>query len=514
MFKNNLKIALRSLFKQKLYTTINILGLAVGVASCLLIVLFVRNEFSYDKFFKNGDRIYRMVLERKYPNHSTFYAIIPHSFAGVALRDFPEIESATNLFGFGNFSMSYRNERDEVKQFDEDFMLIADSSFLKMFSFNLLKGNRELVLRQANELVLTEEMAKRYFGAEDPIGKIMHAGDQEYKVSGVLQDIPDNSHFQFNAILATATFPFAKRENFTGFSSFTFFKLKPNTNAAALEAKFPKMVDTYAAAQIERDLGKSWADYRNEGNGYRYFLQPLPSIHLDETNLEAQMKPSGNRTSVFIMIAVAILILVIACINFMNLATARSSERAKEVGVRKTMGSFRQQLIGQFLTESFVLSAVGVLLAVLMVYFLLPYFNNLTGKQLVLPITLISIACLVGLAAIVGLLAGIYPSFVLSGFNPVVVMKGNFTGSSKGKWIRNGLVVFQFWISIMLMIGTLVIQQQMAFIHNKSLGFDKDQLLIVEKVFTMEGQKQNTFLEEIRRMPQIAKAAGSSCNAR
>jgi putative ABC transport system permease protein len=510
MFKNNLKIALRSLFKQKLYTTINILGLAVGVASCLLIVLFVRNEFSYDKFFKNGDRIYRMVLERKYPNHSTFYAIIPHSFAGVALRDFPEIESATNLFGFGNFSMSYRNERDEVKQFDEDFMLIADSSFLKMFSFNLLKGNRELVLRQANELVLTEEMAKRYFGAEDPIGKIMHAGDQEYKVSGVLQDIPDNSHFQFNAILATATFPFAKRENFTGFSSFTFFKLKPNTNAAALEAKFPKMVDTYAAAQIERDLGKSWADYRNEGNGYRYFLQPLPSIHLDETNLEAQMKPSGNRTSVFIMIAVAILILVIACINFMNLATARSSERAKEVGVRKTMGSFRQQLIGQFLTESFVLSAVGVLLAVLMVYFLLPYFNNLTGKQLVLPITLISIACLVGLAAIVGLLAGIYPSFVLSGFNPVVVMKGNFTGSSKGKWIRNGLVVFQFWISIMLMIGTLVIQQQMAFIHNKSLGFDKDQLLIVEKVFTMEGQKQNTFLEEIRRMPQIAKAAGSS----
>jgi putative ABC transport system permease protein len=510
MFKNNLKIALRSLFKQKLYTTINILGLAVGVASCLLIVLFVRNEFSYDKFFKNGDRIYRMVLERKYPNHSTFYAIIPHSFAGVALRDFPEIESATNLFGFGNFSMSYRNERDEVKQFDEDFMLIADSSFLKMFSFNLLKGNRELVLRQANELVLTEEMAKRYFGAEDPIGKIMHAGDQEYKVSGVLQDIPDNSHFQFNAILATATFPFAKRENFTGFSSFTFFKLKPNTNAAALEAKFPKMVDTYAAAQIERDLGKSWADYRNEGNGYRYFLQPLPSIHLDATNLEAQMKPSGNRTSVFIMIAVAILILVIACINFMNLATARSSERAKEVGVRKTMGSFRQQLIGQFLTESFVLSAVGVLLAVLMVYFLLPYFNNLTGKQLVLPITLISIACLVGLAAIVGLLAGIYPSFVLSGFNPVVVMKGNFTGSSKGKWIRNGLVVFQFWISIMLMIGTLVIQQQMAFIHNKSLGFDKDQLLIVEKVFTMEGQKQNTFLEEIRRMPQIAKAAGSS----
>ncbi|MBL7877311.1 MAG: ABC transporter permease [Cyclobacteriaceae bacterium] len=510
MFKNNLKIAFRSLFKQKLYTTINILGLAVGVASCLLIVLFVRNEYSYDKFFKDGDRIYRMVLERKYPNHSTFYAIIPHSFAGVALRDFPEIESVANLFGFGDFPMSYRNERDEIKQFDEDFMLIADSTFLKMFSFDLLKGNPDLVLRQANELVITEEMALRYFGAEDPIGKIMRSGDQEYKVSGVLQDIPDNSHFKFNAILSTATFPFSKRENFTSFSAYTFFKLKPNTDAASLEAKFPKMVDTYAAAQIERDLGKSWADYRNEGNGYRYFLQPLTGIHLDPTNLEVQMKPSGNRTSVLILIGVAILILIIACINFMNLATARSSERAKEVGVRKTMGSFRQQLIGQFLTESFVLSAVGMLLAVLMVYFLLPYFNDLTGKQLVLPITMISIVSLLGLAAIVGLLAGIYPSFVLSGFNPVVVMKGNFTGSSKGKWIRNGLVVFQFWISIMLMIGTLVIQQQMAFMQSKSLGFDKDQLLIVEKVFTMESQKQKTFLEEIRRMPQIAKAAGSS----
>ncbi len=510
MFKNNLKIALRNLFKQKLYTTINVLGLAVGVASCLLIVLFVRNEFSYDKFFKDGDRIYRMVLERKYPNHSTYYAIIPHSFAQAALRDFPEIEQAANLFGFGNFSMSYKNERDEVKQFDEDFILIADSAFLPMFSFELLKGNPKTVLRQANELLVTEEMARRYFGDEDPIGKIIRGGNQEYKVSGVLQDVPDNSHFRFNAVLATATFPFTNRENFTSFSAFTFFKLKPNADAVALEAKFPKMVDTYAAAQIERDLGKSWADYKNEGNGYRYFLQALPEIHLDPINLEAQMKPSGNRTSVFIMIAVAILILVIACINFMNLATARSSERAKEVGVRKTMGSFRQQLITQFLTESFVLSVMGVLIAVGLVYFLLPYFNNLTGKQLILPITVMSGASLLGLASIVGLLAGIYPAFVLSGFNPVVVMKGNFTSSAKGKWIRNGLVVFQFWISIMLMIGTLVIQQQMEFMQNKSLGFDKDQVLIVEKFFTLERQKQKTFLEEVRRLPEVTKAAGSS----
>lgn len=509
MFKNNLKIAIRSLLKQKIFTLINVMGLAVGVASCLLILLFIRNEFSYDKSFKDGDRIYRMVLERKYPNHSTLYSVVPHSFANVAAHDFPEIEQASIVGGFNKFSLTYKNERDEVKQFDEDFVLISDSTFFPMFSFQLMKGNPDKILREANEIVLTEEMATRYFGSNDPIGKGMKAGNQEFKVSGVMQNPPSNSHFKFNCILSSASFPFLKRENFTSFSAYIYFKLKPNANAQALEAKFPQMVDTYASAQIERDLGKSWADYKKEGNGYRYFLQPLTGIHLDPINLEAQMIPGGNRTTVYIMIAVAILILLIACINFMNLATARSAERAKEVGVRKTMGSFRQQLMAQFLTESFVLSLTGVIVAVLLIYLSLPFFNNLIGKQLSLSINLISIFGLLALAVFVGLLAGIYPSFILSGFNPVVVMKGNFTGGSSGKWIRNGLVIFQFWISIILMIGTLIIQQQMNFVQHKSLGFDREQMLIVDRTFTMKPQTAKTFLEEVRRMPEVEKAAGS-----
>lgn len=508
MFRNNLKIALRNLLKQKVYSFINVSGLAVGVASCLLIMLFVQHEFSYDKFFQDHERIYRMVLERKYPNHSTFYATIPQSFEGVIKRDFPEVEQTTNLYSFNNFTLSYRNERDEVSQFDESNVLLSDTTFLGIFSFELVKGNRSTALAGANEILVTEEMAKRYFGGAEPLGKILTAGNLEFKVVGVLKDIPPNSHFQFSSVLSVTTFPFTTRENFTSFATYTFLKLRPGADPAAVEAKMPDVVNTYAAAQIERNLGKSWADYTKEGNGYRYFLQSLASIHLDPTNLEAQMKPSGNRTSVYIMIAVAILILVIACINFMNLATARSSERAKEVGVRKVMGSFRQQLVNQFLTESFVLSACGVLLATGIIYFALPFFNNLTEKQLSLPVTTTTVGGLVLLAAFVGLLAGSYPSFVLSSFNPVVVLKGKFTGSVRGKWIRNGLVIFQFWISIVLMIGTLVIYQQMNFMSQKSLGFDREQVLVVERGFGL-GPVSRTMIEEFKRLPEVAGAAGS-----
>jgi len=509
MFKNNLKIALRNLLKQKAYTLINILGLAVGVASCLLIVMFVRNEFSYDTFFKDHDRIYRMVLERKYPNHSTFYAIIPLSFQRVATLDFPEIEQSTNAFGQTNFSVSYKNEKEEVKQFDEDFVLTTDSSFFTVFSFRLLQGDPSRALRLPNSIVLTQGLAKRFFGESDPIGKIVTTGAGDFKVTGICEDVPSNSHFQFTALLSSASFPFTKQENFTGFSSYTYFKLRQGSDPTALEAKFPKMVDNYAAAQIERDLGKSWADYKKEGNGYRYFLQPLASLHLDPTNLEGKMKPGGNVTSVYILIAVAILILVIACINFMNLATARSAERAKEVGVRKVMGSFKKQLITQFLTESFVLSALGVTMAVVVVVFILPHFNYLTERHLRLSFDITTILSLCALTAFVGLLAGIYPSFVLSSFNPVVVMKGTFTGSQKGKWIRNGLVIFQFWISIILMIGTLVIQQQMKFMDEKALGFDKEQVLVVERCFNLKTQQAKTLVEEVRRMPDVQRAAGS-----
>lgn len=508
MFKNNLKIALRNLFKQKIYSVINIMGLAVGIASCLLIMLYVQHEFSFDKFFNNHENIYRMVLERKYPNHSTLYAVTPRSFEAAAKRDFPEIEESTLVFFFGDqVPISSIDQKNDEKLF-EGPVAFVDSTFFNIFSIEFIEGG-PASFGSSNEMILTEELAKRFFGEVSALGKVLKVFRNEFKITGICKDIPPNSHFRFNALVSSNDPDRGKRENFTSFDSYTYFKLKSGSDAKALEAKFPKMVDTYASAEIERDLGKSWADYKKEGNGYRYFLQPLASIHLDPINLEFQMKPPGNINTVYILIFVAVLILVIACINFMNLATARSAERAKEVGVRKVMGSVRKQLIGQFLTESFVLSLMGVLIGVIIILLALPYFNSFTQKQLVFPIDLFSISGLILLAVIVGLLAGIYPSFILSSFNPVVVMKGSFSSAAEGKWIRTGLVIFQFWISIVLMIGTLVIYQQMKYMSEKSLGFDKEQGLIVENVFSIEGQKARTFIDELNRLPEVEHAAGS-----
>lgn len=510
MLKSNLKLAIRALLRKKVFTLINIAGLAVGIASCLLIAMFVQNEYSYDRFFKNADQIHKLVLERKYPDHATFYSTIPHSFAKVAVKDYAEIESATLLVGpFPNTVISYKDEKDEKKEFEENKVFATDSNFFSIFSFKIIKGNQATLLRNANDMVMTERTAKRYFGDEDPIGKVISTQFGEFNVTGVCEDVPDNSHMRFDILVSLQTFPFVNVENFTSFSAHCYFKLAPGTDYKALEAKLPRMVDTYASAQIERDLGKSWEDYKKEGNGYRYFLQPIKSIHLDPTNLEGKMDPGGNSTSVYIMISVAILILFIACINFINLSTARSAERAKEVGVRKTMGSFKRHLVYQFLTESFVLSLIGVLFAVMIIYLALPYFNELTGKSLALVFNPANILLLLLLTAFVGLMAGIYPAFVLSSFNPVVVMKGNFTGHQQGQWIRNGLVIFQFWISIILMIGTLVIQQQMTFMREKSLGFDKEQMLVVERVFNLEPQMAKTYIEELKRAAPFVDASGT-----
>jgi putative ABC transport system permease protein len=510
MIRNYLKIALRSLRKQKIYSFINILGLSIGIASCLLIMLFVQDEFSYDKFHTKSDLIYKVALERKYPNHSTNYAIIPHSYADVLPVDFPEIADVVKMGGpFNDIMVSYKNDKDEVKQFEEDFVMAADSNFFQMFSIKLLKGDPKQALIKLSDIVISEATAKRYFENEEPIGKILKIFNQDFTVSGVCENVPKNSHFKFDFLSKWDEnfFGGGRGVNFTTFSAHVYLEVKPGTNAKALEGKFPKMVDTYAAAQIERDLGKSWEDYKKEGNGYRYFLQQLTSIHLDPANIEAKMRPGGNINYVYFLTAIAILILVIACINFMNLATARSAERAREVGVRKTMGSLKTQLVSQFLVESVLLSLLATLAAIGIIYIVLPYFNNLAGKQLDFTFNRNIVATLAGITILVGFLAGSYPAFVLSAFNPVVVMKGNFSANAKGTWLRNGLVVFQFFISIVLIVGTLVVAEQMQYMQNKSLGYEKEKILVVERAFTLR-DKSETFIDEISGLPDVQQAAG------
>ncbi|MFZ5973454.1 MAG: ABC transporter permease [Bacteroidota bacterium] len=511
MLKNYLKVAIRNLIKQRVYSIINILGLAVGISGCLLIVFFVVDELSYDRFHTNADRIYKVALERKYPQHSTYYAIIPHSYADAMGRDFPEVEAVVRMGGpFNDVLVRYKDDRGDEKQFEEDFIMSADSSFFNVFSIKLLKGEANTVFKNLTDIVVTEATAKRYFGNEEPLGKVLTFFNQEFKVTGVCENVPENSHIKFDFLSKWSDqfFGGGNESNFITFTAHVYLLLKPGTDAAQLEAKFPKMVDTYASAQIERDLGKSWEDYKREGNGYRYFLQALPSIHLDPTHLEAKMKPGGNQNYVYFLICVAVLIVMIACINFMNLATARSAERAKEVGVRKTMGSGKTQLMMQFLVESIVICLVATLIAIFIVEFSLPFFNNLANKQLVFNFSPPLLSGLLAFAIVVGLLAGSYPAFALSTFNPVAVMKGAFSGKSKGAWLRNGLVVFQFWISIVLMVATLVVSDQMKFMQSKSLGFDKDQMLVVERVFALQNKAQ-TFVEELKRVPGVQSAASS-----
>ncbi len=510
MFRNYLKIAIRSLIKQKVYTVINVLGLAVSITACLLILIYVKHETSYDTFFPGADRIYKMVLERKYPNHITFYASIPHSYATVTLRDFPEVENSMHMFGTGdNAIIKYKVNDNEIKSFEEDYFMLADSAFFSFFDVGLVKGDKKTALAAPNQVIFSETTAMRYFGKEEPLGKVISGDFGELKVTGVFKDLPENSHLRFDAMCSFSGTEFRKTENFTSFDSYTYLKLKPGADAKLLESKFPKMVDTYASGQIERELGQSWEDYKKAGNGYRYFLQPLTSIHLDPTNIEFTNTPSGNLKYIYALSFIAILILIIACINFMNLATARSASRAREVGIRKVMGSIKNQLITQFLTEAILLSCIGTAVAVIGALLLLPSFNTLVEKQLLVVFSPDVIIGLIGFAFLVGILAGLYPAFVLSSFNPVDVMKGNFSGNSKGAWLRNGLVVFQFIISIVLIVGTIVVRGQMDFMQKKNLGFDKEQVLMVERAWALD-KKMETFIEELRKLPEVKSVAGTS----
>jgi putative ABC transport system permease protein len=510
MLRNYIKTAFRSLIKQKIYTAINIAGLAVSITACLLIALYVKHELSYDRFFPQADRIYKMILERKYPSHATFYASIPHSYATVVQRDFPEIENTMHMFGSGkNSNIKYKASDTEIKTFEEDYFMFADSAFFSFFDVGLLKGDKKTALAQPNQVILSATTAHRYFGNEEPLGKVISGDFGELKVTGVFKDVPSNSHLRFDAMCSFSGPEFRKTENFITFDAYTYIKLKPGASAKILESKFPTMVDTYAAGQIERELGQSWQDYRKAGNGYRYFLQSLTSIHLDPINIEFTNTPSGNRNHVIALIFIALLILSIACINFMNLATARSSERAREVGVRKVMGSLKSQLVIQFLTEAMLLSLAGTMLAIFGAYLLLPSFNTLVEKNLQFIFGAEIIFGLIAIVLLVGILAGLYPAFVLSSFNPVVVMKGNFAGSAKGAWLRNGLVVFQFIISIVLIVSTIIVSRQMDFIQKKDLGFNKDKVLMVDRAWALN-KNGNAFKEEIKKLPEVVEVTGTS----
>ncbi len=511
MIKNYLKIAIRSLNKQKEYAIINIAGLSIGMAVCMLITLFVIDELSYDNFHKNGDNIHRLALERMYPDHSTYYAMIPHSFADVMPVDFPEVKSTCRInANVANIIMRYDDKKGNELVFEEARFFHADSNFFDFFSFKLLQGNPKEVLQKPASIVISLTSAARYFGDKDPIGKVLDTDLGEYTVTGVFEDMPENSHINCDFLGSFNSLPFAKNLNYMAFSACTYLELIPDASRQALEAKLPKMVETYAAAQVEDRLKISFKAYQEAGNGYRYFLQPLSDIHL-KSNLEGELGTNGNLAYVYIFISIAIFILIIASINFMNLATAKSADRAKEVGIRKVMGSNKKQLIKQFLSESVVISSISLLIAIVFVTIALPYFNQLFNKSININLfsNPFSIPILLLFTIIVGLLAGLYPAFVLSAYNPVSVLKGKLINSAKGSWLRSGLVIFQFFISIILIAGILAIYNQMSFLQNKNLGYDKDQVLIIDRAAAL-GEQWQAFNKEVNNVQGVKKIGHTS----
>ncbi|NJN43127.1 MAG: FtsX-like permease family protein [Flammeovirgaceae bacterium] len=457
MLQNYIKVALRSLLKNRIYTLINIVGLSVGLTCFLLLSLHVRDEFSYDDFHTNAENIYQVVLERKYPDHITNYAIVPHSFSDVIVKDFAEVKNAVRILGGGNNTVRVRyvTEAEEEIAFDETKLILADSTFFDIFSFDLISGDKQTVLTKAQSIVLTESTAKKYFGDSDPINKTLNTDFGEFKVTGVCKDNPANSHLEFDFVGSMRSAPFiANNLNYTGFSVYMYLELDGSSSSKSLVAKFPKMVETYAAPQIETNLNTTFKEYVAAGNGYNYYLIPVKDIHLHPVEYQGSMKPGGNINDIYILISIAVLILLIASINFMNLATARSTERGKEVGIRKTMGSHKQQLIFQFLTEAIVTAFIAGIASILFIQLLLPAFNTLIGKSLVFPFDDISLlVSIAGLALGIGILSGFYPAFVLSAFNPVYVLKGSLSSGKKfqhasecsGRWTVCGVHCAYYW---------------------------------------------------------------------
>ncbi len=505
MIKSYLKIAARNFVKHLGFSFINVFGLAVGIACCLLIVLFVRDELGFDRHNEKFERIHRIGL-RGFVNNSVFEGVVTPSPMGKALVDeFPEVEAATRVRNFGFPVFRYGD-----KVFSEERVFWVDRSFFDVFTVPFITGDPETALEKPLTIVLTRTMARKYFGDENPIGKTLNADRRrDYVVTGIVEDPPRNSHFHYEFLAALETYDDSRSPVWVSNSYLTYVVLREGASPEAFEAKMPDLVKTHVAPQIQAAIGISLEQFFASGGRYEYFVQPLQDIHL-RSHYDFELEPNGDIAYVYIFSVIALGILAVAVINFVNLATARSSSRAREVGIRKTIGSHRGQLVRQFLSETVMMSLLSVLLALLIVQLLLPAFNNITGKELSMPYVSnpLTIPGLLALVIFVGLLAGIYPALFLASFDPVLVLKTETSGKSRKSHLRNVLVVFQFAVSIMLLIGTLIVHRQMNYIQTKNLGFNRDQIVIVEKTDDI-GNQLRAFKQELLSNPRIVSASNT-----
>ncbi|WMN12994.1 FtsX-like permease family protein [Marivirga salinae] len=490
--------------KNKLYSIINITGLSVGVACSLLIFLYVSNELSYDEFHENT--IYRATRDLRIGDNEVSFPFTPAPLSGVLNNEIPEVNQAVRIRTVGSYLVK-RTDSDE--SFKKEGLMFADSGFFKVFSFPLLEGNPERQFKEPNTIAISNQMAKKYFPNQSAINKsLVLDGEDTYKITGVFEDIPTNSHFQANFLMSMANLSRAENTSFTSNNFYTYFTVDDKVDPKVLQTKINEAVNVYLEPQIMKFMGKSLKELEALGNYYVIEIQSLKDIYLN-SDFTVDIGLMGNKDYIYLFSAIAIFIIILACINFMNLSTARSANRSKEVGVRKALGSKKSNLIKQFLVESILVSLISIIAGILLVIIVLPMFNNITGKVLIMPDYNFTFILSVVIAAIfVGILAGIYPAFYLSSFKPVETLKGKASLGTGNSFIRSGLVVFQFFISILLIIGTIAIYQQINFIQNKELGFKKDRVLLVNDAYMLNEQRQ-AFKEEVRKIPDVSQASYS-----
>ena len=502
MFKNYYKVAVRNILKYKLFSAINILGMTIGITSCLMIILYVTHELSYDKFHADADRIYQVGLNGKIGGQDIRVSNTCPPMAEALVADVPEVDAATRIV-----QMYQPVVRNGEKIFTEEKVFFADSNFFEFFSYKLKKGEIKTALKEPNTVVLTEIMAKKYFGEENPMGGLLVMGSENktFKVTGIAETPPTNSHFSYNILVSAVSNDNLKAGIWLNNFMFTYFKTKPNTSIDQVESKFIPLVEKYIGTEIEKFMGTSLKQMQEAGGAYGYHATNIKDIHLHSTS-QGDIEPGGNIMYVYFFSGIGLFILIIACINFMNLSTARSAGRAKEVGLRKALGSLRGQMIGQFIAESILYSLLAVILALIACYYLLPSFNLLSGKELGMEIfrTPLFIVGIIGLVLFVGVVAGSYPAFYLTSFSAVEVLKGKVRAGAKSKGIRSFLVVFQFGLSIFLIIFTVVVFQQIQFMQKKNLGIDKNNVLILGNTNRL-GNNKEAFRNGLAQLTGISK---------
>lgn len=506
MFKSYVKVAIRNLLKYKGTAFINIFGLSIGIACCVLISLFVLDELSYDRYHEKADRIYRVKVQGIVGTNEFNGAETCVPLADALVREFPEVTTAARLYRGGFPVVRYGD-----KVFSEERFYWADNTVFDVFTIPFIKGDPKTALSKPNTIVITQTMAEKYFGEDDPMGKTLNTDNRvDYLITGVVKDVPRNSHFHYDFLASLLGTDAAKNMFWVSNNIYTYFVLKEGVSYKALEEKLKGLVVKYVGPHIQQAAGISLEQFLKSGGAYGYFLQPLTDIHL-YSDVEFEWEPNSDIAYIYIFSLIALAILAIACINFMNLATARSTRRAREVGIRKTLGSFHTQLIRQFLAESMIMSFLAIVTGLILVEFLLPWFSGLTGKHLAIRYlgSYFTIPLLLGLVVFVGFAAGIYPAFFLASFKPVEVLKGTLKKMGKSSWLRSGLVIFQFTVSIILFIGTFVVHSQLDFIRNKKLGFDKERLVVIKKTDDI-GTQIEPFKQELLKLPGVIHVSNTS----